>query len=238
MAKKHSAETNEQYTPASVVERVRRVLLKIDLDPASSELANETVQATTIFTQEDGVGTFEALWSGNVFLNPPGGNKPVLSELGIRSNPVFFWSKLMWDWEVEKSVDMAIFLGFTMEVLQTSQQERYPMLRFPFCVPKQRLCFDVPRHEKLRQLQKRLEVVKKASKKARLLEKQIADLQQSTELLVPGESPPHANVLVLVPPRQEQFSGKSSQGAPWVGWEGEVTRRFFDVFSEIGYVRI
>lgn len=60
---------NEWYTPAEYVERVRRVLGEIDLDPASSESAQETVKAGSYFTQDvDGLG---AEWDGRVFLNPP-----------------------------------------------------------------------------------------------------------------------------------------------------------------------
>lgn len=60
---------NEWYTPVEHIERARRVLGTIDLDPASSDLANETVRADSIFDEEmDGLARE---WHGNVWLNPP-----------------------------------------------------------------------------------------------------------------------------------------------------------------------
>lgn len=59
----------EWYTPAEYVEHARRVLGVIDLDPASSALAQETVKAECYFSEEDdGLG---AEWHGHVWLNPP-----------------------------------------------------------------------------------------------------------------------------------------------------------------------
>lgn len=60
---------NEWYTPADIIEATRKVFGTIDLDPASSKIANETVQATKIYTAEDDGLVKE--WEGNVWLNPP-----------------------------------------------------------------------------------------------------------------------------------------------------------------------
>lgn len=59
----------EYYTPEEIVELAREVLGKIDLDPASSLIANETVKADKIFTIED--DGLAHKWSGNVFMNHP-----------------------------------------------------------------------------------------------------------------------------------------------------------------------
>jgi ParB family chromosome partitioning protein len=60
---------NEWYTPAADVDLARAVLGSIDLDPATSEQANETVRAERIFTQDE--NGLEQEWHGRVWLNPP-----------------------------------------------------------------------------------------------------------------------------------------------------------------------
>jgi len=60
---------NEWYTPEKYIASVRNVLGEIDLDPASSDIAQEKIKATKYFTKEnDGL---ESSWNGTVWLNPP-----------------------------------------------------------------------------------------------------------------------------------------------------------------------
>jgi ParB family chromosome partitioning protein len=59
----------ERYTPAEYIEAVREVLGEIDLDPATSAMAQETVRANNYFTEKDD-GLMQE-WHGRVFLNPP-----------------------------------------------------------------------------------------------------------------------------------------------------------------------
>lgn len=61
---------NEWYTPADIIESARAVLGGFDLDPASSEIANRTVQAAWIFTAEDD-GLSQEWPIGRVWMNPP-----------------------------------------------------------------------------------------------------------------------------------------------------------------------
>ena len=75
-AKPHLAQgtgNNERYTPAYVLEAVRYVVGgMVELDPASSAQANETVQARRFFTLEDD-GLAQDWEAESLWLNPPFG---------------------------------------------------------------------------------------------------------------------------------------------------------------------
>ena len=59
----------EWYTPVCYIESARRVLGSIDIDPASCDAANKTVQANRFYTATD--DGLKRQWTGNVWLNPP-----------------------------------------------------------------------------------------------------------------------------------------------------------------------
>jgi len=63
---------NEWHTPARYIELARKVLGKIDLDPATTEIAQRTVRAAEYFTfkSADDNGLTKP-WPGRVWLNPP-----------------------------------------------------------------------------------------------------------------------------------------------------------------------
>jgi len=65
----HNAGENEWYTPPEYLAAARRVLGTIDLDPASSKIANKLVQATTYYTMKEN-GLIQP-WQGKVWMNPP-----------------------------------------------------------------------------------------------------------------------------------------------------------------------
>ncbi len=74
----------EYYTPSQYTESAAAVLGQIDLDPASSELANKTINALHIFTEDDDGLSKE--WFGNVWLNPPYGKSQGKSNQEVWAN--------------------------------------------------------------------------------------------------------------------------------------------------------
>ncbi len=68
----HNTGNHEWYTPTEYIEAARIVLGNIDLDPASSDQANEIVKATRYYTIDD--DAFRHDWQGKVWMNPPYGS--------------------------------------------------------------------------------------------------------------------------------------------------------------------
>ena len=60
---------NSWYTPTKIINSAIKVMGEIDLDPASSEIANQNIQAKKYYTEEDNGLSKE--WYGKVWLNPP-----------------------------------------------------------------------------------------------------------------------------------------------------------------------
>ena len=65
----HNSGNNEWYTPPEYIAAARAVLGEIDLDPASSDIANGIIGAAHYFTAEQNGLLYE--WGGHVWMNPP-----------------------------------------------------------------------------------------------------------------------------------------------------------------------
>jgi hypothetical protein len=166
MNARHSSESNEHLTPPAIVEAARVALGGvIDLDPASCAEANEWIGANKIFTYED--NGYKKPWAGRVFLNPPGGlsdslERPVKIKCrdtgacglpvphtheGVESSQKKWWFKLAGEWREHRVTD-AVFICFSVELLQTTQNntpDGLPIpLDFPICFPSNRIAYVKP----------------------------------------------------------------------------------------------
>jgi hypothetical protein len=140
----HSTSSDIWYTPVDIIERSRKVLGNIDLDPASSKLANRIVKANKFWTKIDNSLSFD--WSEqvedkvSVFLNPPSSGKLE----GNKSWAGTYWHLLM-NFKRKGKLKHAIFLGFSLEQLAITQNyDLECMCDFPACIPKKRTKFINP----------------------------------------------------------------------------------------------
>ncbi len=106
----------EYYTPASIVEAARRTLGGIDLDPASSAIANSTVRARRYFTPSD--NGLAQQWSGAVWMNHP---------FSREGNTL--WIYKLVDSYTAGAVTAACCITFAA----TSEKWFQPLLQFPQC---------------------------------------------------------------------------------------------------------
>ena len=194
MNPRHRSESNEHYTPKPYVEAARTALGRIDLDPATCELAQRIVRAERHYAEEhDG---FTRVWSGRVFLNPPGGQSDRFQRRveahctrtgscglpaphrhqGVEPNQTKWWFKLAREHK-EGRVPEAVFVAFSVELVQTTQADApwgLPLpLDFAIAYPRGRVAYDTPGAHGDR---------------------------------VPSKSPPHASAFVYLGDRVDAFA--------------------------------
>lgn len=154
MAARHSMDSCDWYTPSPFVEAAREVMGGIDLDPASHEEANRTVNATKYYTAED--DGLKQSWDGRIFLNPPGGL------VGA------FWRKLVNETFLCSRDFQCIWIGYSLEQLQTLQcvgASRSPM-DFPICITSKRIAFVENEAKRAERIAKMIAVGKKPNAKS------------------------------------------------------------------------
>lgn len=124
----NTSSNNEWYTPRKYIEAARTVLGNIDLDPASSAYANETIHADKYYTIED--DGLRQRWDGRVFLNPPYGKD------GKESNQAL-WSRTLIE-QYEEGIVLAAVL-----LVNAVPGNRWfaPLWDFPICFPDHRIRF-------------------------------------------------------------------------------------------------
>lgn len=177
VAARHSSESAEHYSPSLIVEAGRAALGGFDLDPASCETANRTVKARDFFTSHSNGFTREwygRTWlnppggrcdaGGNVVAPDP---EPVKAK---RKKGFFYltdgavdltrpcvgpaqaaakawWFKLAGEF-VAGRVKEAIFVGFSVEIIQTTQVDVPPGLPRAgdgtLCFPARRIAYVRP----------------------------------------------------------------------------------------------
>ena len=98
------APTSEWVTPQGLISSVRSVMGNIDLDPASSELANERVQARMWHGEDD--DGLKSEWAGCVWLAPP----PVPPEGVPKGRWIGQWVSRLLHWVSSGAVTQAVLM--------------------------------------------------------------------------------------------------------------------------------
>lgn len=125
----HLSGSNEWYTPKAYVEAVRQLMTGITLDPASCELANQTVKASNYYCIEnDGMAH---PWAGNVFLNPPYG----LDDDG-ESNVALWTAKLVSEFQAKRIAEAVLLVNAT-----TERKWFQALWQYPICFTDHRINF-------------------------------------------------------------------------------------------------
>lgn len=135
---------NEWYTPKRYIHAAKQVMGDIDLDPASCELANKTVQAKSYYTKEQ--NGLMLPWYGRIWLNPPYGRVQPELKGSTRSYQKYFVLTFL-DKYLSGEIEQGIALIFGASACTPWF---LPLFRYPVCVSKAHIDFNTPHGEKAR----------------------------------------------------------------------------------------
>lgn len=133
-------------TPVEFLPYIDALLGDIDLDPCTTEKANqEFIRAKNFYTQEDDGLNIEIPWTGKVYLFPPSYGRCSWNKVrgtwrwGLRGganscSPSKAWfNRLVKEWKLG-NVYEALMFSINPEVLRTTPE----IWDFPVCIPSQR----------------------------------------------------------------------------------------------------
>jgi ParB family chromosome partitioning protein len=126
----HSSDSTEWYTPAPIIEAARRVLGRIELDPASCAAANTIVQAERFYTIA-GDGLRQPWHCNTLWLNPPYG------KTGNRSNQDIWSQQLVQAYRVGLVGEAMLLVNAATDTAWFQALGR----EFPICLIAGRLKF-------------------------------------------------------------------------------------------------
>jgi len=129
-----SSFTNEWYTPPEYADAAREVMGSIDLDPASSEIANRLIRAKKYFTKED--DGLSKTWFGNIFVNPPYG------KIGTKSKQDVWSHKLMEEFLYRRTQSAIILTRVVAGYVWFDNL--FHKVRPPVCITEGRIAFIKP----------------------------------------------------------------------------------------------
>jgi DNA N-6-adenine-methyltransferase Dam len=131
--------SNEWYTPVKYIEAAREVMGSIDLDPASCELANQTVKAARYYTKSE--NGLMLPWYGNVWLNPPYGSINESRKMGLPA----FMGKLVCEY-LSGNINQAIALATSRPACKWFD----PLWQFSLCFVNHDIQFELLERNKHR----------------------------------------------------------------------------------------
>ncbi len=185
----HTATSSNWYTPPAIVEAARVALGGvIDIDPASSSIANEHVRAVAYYSKHcDGLACH---WFGRIYLNPP-------------SPPMPWWKKLVAEHAAGR-VRRAVYLAYSIEQLVQAQSHTPGVLGgvATVCILNRRVRFMCTASDALAAIERK--VMKGGSLPSASAQKKLAALPPDT--LVSGDQPTHGSAVLALGIERDVFA--------------------------------